>query len=152
MASCHGCTVSRASGQQWVKRATFFGTEPMLKVVKIVNFRGHSFKIMDEGNNSFFLVMIELYWVLLLIIVDHWWEINECHRSTYRLVLNPDKLFMTSLVFPEFVWKKNWNNLFAKKIKAALSVGGAGGSPLLSRRFATEGSTEANSPLLSVGG
>ena len=60
MASCHGCTVSRASGQQWVKRATFFGTEPMLKVVKIVNFRGHSFKIMDEGNNSFFLVMIEL--------------------------------------------------------------------------------------------
>ena len=122
MASCHGCTVSRASGQQWVKRATFFGTEPMLKVVKIVNFRGHSFKIMDEGNNSFFLVMIELYWVLLLIIVDHWWEINKCQRSTYWLVLNPDKLFMTSLVFPEFVWKKNWNNLFAKKIKAALSA------------------------------
>ena len=121
MASCHGCTVSRASGQQWVKRATFFGTEPMLKVVKIVNFRGHSFKIMDEGNNSFFLVMIELYWVLLLIIVDHWWEINECHRSTYRLVLNPVKLFIALLVFPEFVWLKKIEIIYSlKKLKLPL--------------------------------
>ena len=33
-----------------------------------------------------------------------------------------------------------------------IELGGAGGNPLLSRRFATEGSTEASSPLLSVGG
>ena len=33
-----------------------------------------------------------------------------------------------------------------------IELGGAGGNPLLSRRFATEGSTEASSSPLGVGG
>ena len=114
MASCHGCTVSRASGQQWVKRATFFGTEPMLKVVKIVNFRGHSFKIMDEGNNSFFLVMIEFNiecYCWLLLIIDG------------KLTSAKGVLIGSCLILISYLWHHLFSrNLFEKKIEIIYSL------------------------------